>query len=182
MKKIRVITCLLAVVLAAAAFTGCGDTSVKEADASPQQGQDQPEPQKERGSIAKVTSLEGDQLIVVLGDMPEGGRGDAPMPNGTSPAIGAPSGNGQPPTSGSAVDGSGPPAGGPGQHEPGGDITFNGKEVTYTLSGDVVIMKGMGETAAEIDLSELAVNDVIRFTTITEGEGHEVIDSIRVIE
>lgn len=46
--------------------------------------------------------------------------------------------------------------------------TFNGEEVTYTLSGDVAVMKGMGENAAKIDLSELAANDVIRFTTITD--------------
>ncbi len=202
MKKIRMITCLLTAALITAALAGCGETSAKTVDVTNQQGQEQQgqgqqEPQKERGTMAKVVSLEGDQLTVILADMPDGRRSgtppaiDAPQDSGTAPADGqtppdgaaAPNGgNGPASASGPAIDGSGAPAGGPGQPDQGGgEIRFTGEQATYTLSSDVAIIKGTGEDAAEIDLSELAADNVIRFTTITDN-GNEVINSIVVID
>jgi len=178
MKKIRVITCLLTAALVAATFAGCGETEVKTVDTSKQLEQDQQSPQKERGTMAKVVSLDGGQLTVITADMPSGnGGGGAPPTEATA--------------SGAAMEGTGAP-GGPGgpdqQGQPpqprqgGGEIEFTGEEATYTLSGEMTVTKGMGDTAAEIDLSELAVDDVIRFTTITDDDGNEVINAIVVME
>ena len=215
MKKIRMTVCLLTAALVAAAFAGCGDTSAKTVDISRQPEQGQAEAQKERGSMAKVVSLNGDRLTVVLADMSDGGgregtppaigqeqtdsqtsQGGSASPDGNSPSDGAlppGGGNGQSPASGPdgpdvdasgpAFDGTGAPAGSPGQPGQGGrEIKFTGGEVTYTLSGDVAIMKGQGESATEIDLSELAADDVIRFTTTDDDDGNEVIDAIVVME
>jgi len=200
MKRIRVITCLLTAALVAATFAGCSEVEVKTVDTSKQLGQEQQAPQKERGTIAKVVSLDGDRLTVILSDMPGGDRGggtpptEGAAPNGGTPPEGsAPqdAGNGQAAASGAAIGGTGAPGSPdqqvqqdqPGQpRQGGGEIQFTGEEATYTLSGDVTVTKGIGDTAAEIDLSELAVDDVIRFTTITGDDGNEVIDSIVVME
>ena len=159
MKKIRFLTCLLTAALVAAAFTGCGETSAKTVDVTNQQEQGQRAPQGERGTMAKVVSLNGDQLTVLLAVMPDRNNEAALPENGTPPAIGP---------------------GQPGQG--GGVITFTGEQVTYTLSGNVTIEKGMGENAVEMDLSELTADDVIRFTTGTNDDGNEIITSIVVMD
>lgn len=171
MKKIRVMTCLLAAALVASTFTGCGESEVKTVDAPRQQEQGQKAPQNDRGTMAKVVSLDSDQLTVILADMPSGNRG-----GGTPPAI----------STGAAIEETDVPAGTPGQpgqpRQGGGEIEFTGEEATYTLSSDVTITKGIGDAAAEIDLSELAADDVIRFKTITDDGGNEAIQSIVVME
>ncbi|MDD4564620.1 MAG: hypothetical protein PHE79_03985, partial [Eubacteriales bacterium] len=163
---------------------------------------------QERGVMAKVVSLNNDQLTVILADMPsdmpKGGEGGTPPDKGTPPAMNTspgsyslPPGNTAPggsetlkdgggaaPVSGPAVDDSNPPAGDQRPGKPGqgdGKIDFTGENVTYTLSGDVTITKGMGGNATEIDLSELAADDVISFTTVTDKGRNEVIDSIQIL-
>ena len=212
MKRIRIATCLLTAALIAAALAGCGDAVAKTSDNTKQE---QSAPRQEKATMAKVVSLEGDQLTVVLSDM-QRGMGDGSQPgNGTPPAMNAQSENGTPPAmnnqqgNGSAPgggqtppDGAAPPSGntppdgssgpasgaaiggngGPGGGQGGGEITFTGEQTTYTLSDDVTIMKGTGDSASEIDLSELKTDDVIRFTTITNDNGDEVIDSIAVMQ
>lgn len=183
MKRIRVITCVLTAMLVTAAFTGCSETEVKTADTSKQQEQGQQVSQNERGSMAKVVSLDGDQLTVILADMRGGNRGDRVPPADSAPPENAE--NPQTAASGAAIDDSSEP-GGPGQpgqpRQGGGEIEFTGEEATYTLSGDVTITKGIGDSATEIDLSELAVDDVIHFTTATGDDGNEEIQSIVVME
>jgi hypothetical protein len=207
MKKTRIVSGLLAAVLVAAAFSGCGDASAKTSQSSDNSNtkQEQQGPQRERASIAKVVSMNGNQLTVILADMPERGGG-MPPGNGTPSAIddqqgGSPAqsdgktppdgsmppggGNGPAQTSGAAADG-GSSAAGQGQPghmgKGGGEITFDGDQVTYTLSDDVSVMKGTGDNAKEIDLSELAAGDVIRFATETDDSGNKVINSIVVME
>ncbi len=189
MKKIRIITGVLTAALIAASFAGCGEKGeTQDVSASKQkqeqgQGQSQNAPQGQRGTMAKVVSLDGDQLTVILSDRPDrGGDGQAPTDGSTPPAMSTPpSGSGS--SSGPAIDGSGAPAGGPGQPaRGGGKMEFTGDPVTYTLSGDVSVMKGTGDNAAEIDLSELKADDVIRFTTVTDDGGDKTIDAINVLE
>ena len=190
MRKFRFITCLLTAALLAAAFSGCGSTTVKTSDISPAQGQgqpgqDQPGGQKERGTIAKVVSLNGDRLTVIPADLPEpGGNGAPPVsgaafgPDRTSsePAFGTDN-----PGLGSGTEGSGIP--GDGRFGPGGrEITFTGKEVSYPLSPNVTIEKGTGKDAKEIDLSGLAADDVIRFTTAAGDDGTEMITAIVIMD
>lgn len=159
MKKTKIITALLTAALAAASFAGCGADAEKTVDGSapPMQGQNENQAafQGERGIMAKVVSLNGDQLTVILADMPKGDKGGAQPEKGTPP-------------------------GDPGRG--GRNIEFTGEEVTYTLSGNVVITKGTGDSAAEIDLSELAPGDVIQFMTITGDTGEEKIAAITVME
>jgi hypothetical protein len=173
MKKIRIAALLLAAALVASAFAGCGETKAQTSDKTPpEQGQqqDQKQPRENgRGTMAKVVSLDGDQLILILADMQ--------------------SENGPAPTSGSAVDSTGAPAGQPGQNgqggqpgQGGGKIQFIGEQVTYTLSKDVKITKGTGDNTAEISLSELAADDVISFTTTAGDDGGDVINSITVLD
>ena len=212
MKKIQIATCLLTAALVAVSFAGCGETKTQTVDSSSVK-QEQPASQDERGSMAKVVSLDGDQLTVILADMPDGNGGGTPQANGTPSAMDSNSGNGQTPpdngtppdgnkpadgtappsggngpspASGSAIDGSGAPSdqsGQPGQDgQGGGKIQFTGEQVTYTLSGDVTVTKGAGDSAAAIDLSELAADDVITFTTTTDDSGSEVINSITIME
>lgn len=187
MKKIRVITCLLTAALVAAAFAGCGETEVKTVDTPNQQEQGQQAPQNGRGTMAKVVSLEGDQLTVILADMSRDDRGGGNLPaNGTLPE------GVNPPTDRTPPEGVNPPTdgtlpeGGPGQpgqpRQGGGEIEFTGEKATYTLSGTLTLMKGIGDAAAEIDLSELSVDDVIRFTTATDDNGNEMIITINVME
>lgn len=184
MKKNRIAALLLAVVLVASAFAGCGETKAQTSDKTPQK-QDQQQPRaNSRGTMAKVVSLDGDQLTVMLADMPDGGVQPAA---GTPPAIGAEPASGTPPAIGvKPENGGGAPAGQPGQSgqpgQGGGKIEFTGGNVTYTLSSDVKIIKETGSGSSEIDLSELAADDVITFTTATGDGGSEVIDSIRVID
>jgi hypothetical protein len=201
MKKVRIITGVLTAALIAASFAGCGEkVATQDASASKQeQEQSQNATQGQRGMMAKVVSLDGDQLTVVLSDRPDRvGDGSTPPAMSTPPDNGAAPGDGQAPTDGSnpptppsgsgsssgpAINGSGGPAGGPGQPgQGGGKLEFTGKQVTYTLSGDVSVMKGTGDSAAEIDLSELKADDVIRFTTVTDDSGNETIDAINVLE
>lgn len=185
MKKIRFIAGVLTAALIAASFAGCGEKAEsKDAPSAKQeqgqvqdQGQSQNAPQGQRGSMAKIVSLDGDQLTVVLADRPNRGGDSSTPPAMRTP----PDGNGS--SSGPAIDGSGGPAGGPGQPgQGGGKMEFTGDQVTYTLSGDVSVMKGAGDNAAEIDLSELKADDVIRFTTVTDDSGNETIDAINVLE
>lgn len=175
MRKIRFITCFLTAVLMAAAFSGCGDTAVKTMDVSSAQGQgqpgqDQPGPQKERGTIAKVVALDGDRLTVIPADMPEPDR------TSSEPAFDA-----DKPELTPGAEGPGMP--GDGRSGPDGrEITFTGKEISYPLSPNVTIEKGTGKDAKEIDLSGLAVNDVIRFTTTAGDDGTEAITSIAIMD
>ncbi|MDD3169572.1 MAG: hypothetical protein PHC91_08975 [Eubacteriales bacterium] len=186
MKRIRVMICLLTASLIAAAFAGCGEAEVTNVDASPKQEQGQQAPHNERDTMAKVISLDGDQLTLIMADLPRGDRdGGGTPPDGKELPAG---GNGPAAASGAAIEGPDAPAGGPGLPEQGrpgqgrGDIEFTGEEASYTLSGKVTLKKGFGDAAAEIDLSELAAGDVIRFTVITDESGKEVIDSIVVME
>ncbi len=194
MKKILVIAGVLTAALIAASFAGCGEKAESQNVSSmkQEQGQSQNNPQGQRGTMAKVVSLDGDQLTIVLSDRPDRG-GD-----GSTPPASTPPGDGQAPTdvsnppappsgsgssSGSAIDGSGGPAEGPGQPgQGGGKLEFTVEQVTYTLSGDISVMKGTGDNAVEIDLSELKADDVIRFTTVTDDSGNETIDAINVLE
>lgn len=187
MRKVQIAVCLLTAALATVSFTGCGETKTQAAGEA-SAVQEQQAPQNEKGTMAKVVSLDGDQLTVILADMPDGNRGGAPPANGTPPAVdGQPGngavppggsappdgnappdgamppggGNGPAPASGSAVDSSGVPADQPGQGgQGGGKIQFTGEQSTYTLSSDVTVKKGIGDSAATIDLSELKANDV----------------------
>lgn len=171
MRKIRIAALLLAAALAASALAGCGETKAQTND-KPAQRQEQQAPENGRGTMAKVVSLDGDRLTVILADRPDGGGSGTPPANGTPPAMDA-----------RPENGGGTPADQPGQSgQGGGKIQFTGEEKTYTLSGDVVVMKGTGDSAAEIDLSELAADDVIRFTTTTDDSGNEVINAIAVME
>ncbi|HML37078.1 MAG TPA: hypothetical protein PKA19_06635 [Bacillota bacterium] len=201
MKKIRTIACFLAAALVAASFAGCGADKTAASNSTPSK-QEQNGGQQAfhggKGTIAKVVSLNGDQLTVVLADRTSNNRG------GTPPAIdGGPGGGGTPPaidgkpdsvapTSGAAVDGTGAPPKTNGA--PDGDqsrsgqqkwdinnLKFTGEEVIYNLSGDVTVMKGTGDSAKAIDLSDLAAGDVIRFTTVTADSGDETIDTIVVM-
>jgi hypothetical protein len=209
MKKVRLITGVLTAALIAVSFAGCGDNAeTQDVSALKQeQGQNKTAAQDHKGTMAKVVSLNGNQLTVVLADMPDRGDGVTPPamsaptdgtapPDNAAPSDGsnppAPPNGGSGPASGTAIDSSGAPAGGPGQPgqpgqngqpgEGGGKIEFTGEQATYTLSDNVSIMKGMGDSAAEIDLSELKADDVVRFTTATDDGGNEVIDSIVVME
>lgn len=206
MKKTKLIPVLLAAVLAAAAVTGCGDSAAKTVDVSNESKEAQPGPQNDRGIIAKVVSLDGDQLTVILAEM-QGGKGEnggAPPSPASGPAIdgsGKPAdGPGQPANesdqpadgSGQPAEGSDQPANGPGQpsqpeqgnlpEQGGREIEFTGDEITYTLSGEVTVSKGMGDDSAEMDLADLAAEAVIRFTTSTGEDGIEVINTIVVME
>ena len=182
MKKTKALTCLLTAALIVASLAGCGDTEAAATEeVSLQQEQTQPQDQNQRGNMAKVVSMEGDTITVLLADMSDdSGRG-----GGTPPGDGAAPGE----TTGAAVgtDGTTPPDGGgqPGQGGPGGggrEIEFSTEETTYTLSDDVTVIKGMGDSSSEIDLSELAADTVINFTTETGDDGNEVITSIVVME
>ena len=204
MKKTKVISCLLAAALIAASFAGCGDTaSASTGDTS--QKQEQQQPQNQKGTMAKVVSLEGDQITVLLADMPTDKVGGGTPPNGRSTTDSAAQTDGKTPPSappdGGDKSGGTPPDGQSGATPPaistdssdqqgksgeprqgGGQIQFTGEQVTYTLSGDVKVTKGMGDSATEIDLSEIAADSVIRFTTTTGDDGNEVVSSIQVME
>ncbi len=212
MRKFRFITCLLTAALLAAAFSGCGSTTVKTSDISPAQGQgqpgqDQPGMQKERGTIAKVVSLNGDRLTVIPADMTEPGGNGAPPVSGAAfgpdkslsgPGIGQdmtssgpgvrPDRTSSEPAFGADNPGSNSGAEGPGMPRDGSfgsggrEITFTGTEVSYPLSPNVTIEKGTGKDAKEIDLSGLAANDVIRFTTAAGDDGTEMITAIVVMD
>lgn len=177
MNQKKWLTILLAAAVAASAFTGCGG-SAETVDISQQpkqgdQGQEQPGSQRERGIMAKVVSLNGNQLTVILADMQERDGGGAPPSDGGGSAVPPGSENGQMPD----------PSAGPGQPGQGGrELEFTGDEVTYTLSGSVSITKGMGENASDIDLSELRAGDVIRFTASTGQNGNETIETIVVMD
>ncbi len=194
MKQSKWIAVFMASVLAAAALTGCGGGSAETVDISQQdqgqsdqsrQGQRQ-SPQGERGIIAKVVALNGNQLTIILAEMPERAGGGNTPPDGAGPAsgdVGRPA-DGQP-----AMPANGQPADGqpamPADIQPGKggrEIEFTGEKTAFTLSGSVTIMKGMGENALEIDLSELKADDVIRFTTNTGEDGKEIIDTIVIME
>jgi hypothetical protein len=253
MKKVRLLSCLLALSLIAASLGACGKEEAGEVSVL----------QNRKEIMAKVVSLDGDQITVILADTPEkdgapsdevssatttavrtsqlvaedstaaqsappegqppqgggpggGGPGGTPPEDGTTPPEGggAPPSGSQPPTSGAAINGnqgdsgtssgqsapSGKPdrSSQPGQQgqdsdqkgdstrpqsgQGGGEITFNGEEVTFSLSSDLKVTKGRSGEEAEIDLSEIAEGSVIMFTTVTDEDGNEVIDIIRVLE
>ncbi len=168
MKKTKLISCLLAATLLAASFAGCGNSSAEEKEdtalkqeQNQNQNQDQDQNQNQDKTMAKVISLEEDNLTVIVADMPDNQEGEAPPDDALQP-----DGEDQP----------GEPEQG------GGEIAFTGEKVTYTLSDDVKVTKGIGENAAEIDLSEIAVDSLIIFTTSTDDDENEVITSIRIME
>ncbi|QOX65038.1 hypothetical protein FRZ06_17655 [Anoxybacterium hadale] len=252
MRKSKILPCILAVALIAASLGACakdegGEVSVLK---------------KQKETMAKVVSLDGDQITLILADTPEkngassdevssaataavrtsllaaddstaaqatppegqppqgggpggggGGRGGTPPEDGATPPEGggAPPEGGQPPTSGAAVNGgqsdSGTPSGQPAQperfsqpgqqdqatdqsggenrQEPGqggGEIQFTGGEVTFSLSSDLKVTMGNNKEETEIDLSEIKEGSVIMFTTVTDEDGNEVIDTIRILE
>lgn len=249
MKKARVISCLLALSLLAASLGACGKEETGEVSVL----------ENRKEAMAKVVSLDGDQITLILADTPEkngsssddvssatttavrtsllvaddstttqtappdgeppqgrgpggGGPGGAPPEDGATPPEGgsAPASGGLPPASGSAINGvqgdSGSSAGQsaqpersaqPGQDqaadqsggetrpepgEGGSEIQFTGGEVTFSLSSDLKVTKGTRKEETEIDLSEIKEGSVIMFTTVTDEDGNEVIDSIRILE
>jgi len=210
MKKTKVFSCLLAAALIAASFAGCGNTSSAETEVI-DQNQLQQSNQDQRGTMAKVVSMEGNTITVVLADKPERRSDGGTPPTGggittdsaaqtdgktppSPPTDGdkagtPPDGQGTPPD---GQDGKTPPTaasdgsiqqGQPGGHgQGGGQFQFTGEEVTYTLSADVKVTKGTGDSTTDIDLSDLAADDVIRFATTADADGNEVITSIQVIE
>lgn len=168
MKRYRMITCLVSAAFIAASFAGCGSNgemqeTEKQEVSAPQQERERQAPQDQRRTIAKVISLDGDQLTVILAEKPERSGGSGPES-----------------ISGVAIDSPGAPPGGPGQG--GSRFEFTGEEVTYTLSGDVNVIKITAGSETEIDLSELAAGDVIRFTTATDEGGNELLDTILIME
>lgn len=214
MRKFRIFTCLLAATVIAASLAGCGGADTKASSDNAAAKQDQSGEQRsfqgEKGSFAKVVSLNGDQLTVVLADRPAGREDGATPPaigsqqdngaqgndqaaqNGAAPSDNAapPSGgNGPAPASGSSGDGASPGAmhqRPDGQNQWGGgnggrEMTFSGENVIYTLSSEVTITKGRGDSATKIDLSELKAGDLIRFTTTKDDSGNETIDTITVM-
>lgn len=241
MKKAKMLSCILAVALIAASLGACSKDETGEVSVL----------QNRKETMAKVVSLEGDQITIVLADMPEqggtesddvssatttavrtsmlvaddstaaqstppegeppqgegpggGGPGGTPPEDGTTPPDGGgtpPSG--QPPASDAAANGgtsdsTAGQAAQPGQQdkgsgqsdngtppEPGqggGEIQFSDEEVTFSLSSDLKVMKRSGEEDTEIDLSEIKEGSVIMFTTVTDEDGNEVIDTIRILE
>ena len=217
MKKTKLITCLLTAALIAASFSGCGASATTPADDGASLKQEQKQDQGQRGSMAKVVSLDGDALTVILANMPSGAGGggtppegerpadgeaqtppdDEARPNGATPPDGEarpdgatpPDGEARPdgatPPDGEAQPGGGTPPAGENSGQPGrggGEIEFTGEEVTYTLSDNVSVTKGMGDNATEIDLSEITADSVINFVTGTDEDGNEVIISIQVME
>lgn len=199
MNKMKLISCILAAALITASFAACGNSSAQEKEDTTLKNE-QKQGQNQRGTMAKVVSLDGDTITVILADMPDrkGGEktseGAAPpdgaMPGGedetkagSKPGEGTPPDRGNAPASGTAIDGNGP-GGGRGDQsvQGGGQIEFTGEEVTYTLSDDVSVIKGTGDDAAEIDLSEIEADSLVSFTTETDADGNETIISIRVME
>jgi hypothetical protein len=190
MKKVRLLSCLLALSLIAASLGACGKEEAGEVSVL----------QNRKEIMAKVVSLDGDQITVILADTPEKDgapsdevssattaavRTSLPVSDDSTAAQSAPPEGQQPP------QGGGPGGGGPGGTPPedgatppkgGGEITFNGEEVTFSLSSDLKVTKGRSGEEAEIDLSEIAEGSVIMFTTVTDEDGNEVIDIIRVLE
>lgn len=208
MKHLKTLSLFLAAALITVSLAGCGDSSVKTNanDSSAQNAEDQIPAPGERGTMAKVVSLDGDTITVILASNPGGGPG-----GGTPPAIGVqPAGGGSgatppaiAPESGTMPqDGAAPPDGStapsngsgsagssvmpdgqpPQDMEAGGKIEFNGEQKTYTLSTKLTVTKGMGENAAEIDLSEIKADSVISFTTETDDSGKEIINRIQIME
>jgi hypothetical protein len=189
MKKVKLLSCLLALSLIAASLGACGKEEAGEVSVL----------KNRKEILAKVVSLAGDQITVILADTPEkDGAPSDEVSSATTTAVrtsqlvaedstaaqSAPP-EGQPP------QGGGPGGGGPGGTPPkdgttppkgGGEITFSGEEVTFSLSSDLKVTKGRGGEEAEIDLSEIEEGSVIMFTAVTDGDGNEVIDIIRVLE
>lgn len=189
MKKVKLLSCLLALSLIAASLGACGKEEAGEVSVL----------KNRKEILAKVVSLAGDQITVILADTPEkDGAPSDEVSSATTTAVrtsqlvaedstaaqSAPP-EGQPP------QGGGPGGGGPGGTPPedgatppkgSGEITFSGEEVTFSLSSDLKVTKGRGSEEAEIDLSEIEEGSVIMFTTVTDEDGNEVIDIIRVLE
>jgi len=181
MRKTKVISCLLAATLIAASLAGCGDSAAATTDeASPQQ--EEKAPQEQKGTMAKVVSLEGDSITVILADVPDEMGGGTPPTNRTPPE----GENGPTGASGAAIEGNEDQTGQPGQsgdpQRGGKEIQFTGEEVTYTLSDEITVTSGMGDSQTEMDLSEIAADSVISFTTDTNEKGSDVIVSIRVMQ
>ncbi len=215
MKKTKVAALLLVGALAAAGLSGCGSTETTMEDTTVQTKTEAPE-QMQQKAMAKVVSLDGDTLTVVLGTMPEGGVDGNENRNGTPSDQVDSSTDGSSSQTGEAQNGGTPPSGdqnggtppsdgqkggpqgdgqqggtpptsedgtmGEGGHQGGGQIIFGTDEVTYTLSASVIVTSGQGDNETEIDLSEIATDDIIVFTTSTDSDGHEVIDTIRIME
>ena len=70
MKKVRLITGVLTAALIAASFAGCGEKAETQDVSAMKQEQGQSARQDNKGTMAKVVSLNGDQLTVALADMP----------------------------------------------------------------------------------------------------------------
>ncbi|MDD4565980.1 MAG: hypothetical protein PHE79_10975, partial [Eubacteriales bacterium] len=90
MRKIRLMACLLAATLVVASFAGCESSEVTGADSATDQ--EKSGARQERGVMAKVVSLNNDQLTVILADMPSdmpkgGDEGGTPPDKGTPPAM-----------------------------------------------------------------------------------------------
>lgn len=183
MKNTKVISCLLAAALIAASFAGCGESKAAASSEDKSSKQEQRQ-QPQRGNFAKVVSLEGNKLTVNLADMPDRSSSAPPGQTGSTSGSAAQS-DGKPPQNGTQTPDSGgkPGDGHQGQTGQGGpELKFSGDEVTYTLSDKVTVTKGQGDEAEKIDLSEIAPDSVIRFTTTANDGGDEIIDSIMVMK
>ena len=197
MNRTKMVSLFLALALVTLSFGGCGDsTAGTSGNDTPavQQSENGKPVQEERGTMARVVSMEGDTLTVILADQPAKAADRATPPaaktqpaSGTTPPAAEPSGNGQPddrtPPEGTQPAGMPPEGAAPPQGMQGGaQIEFTGEEKTYTLSDNLMVTRGMGDSKTEIDLSEIQADDVISFTTKTDDDGNESIVTIRVME
>ncbi|MBR0599216.1 hypothetical protein [Sinanaerobacter chloroacetimidivorans] len=197
MKKKKLLTCLMSALIIAALFAGCGDTpSNKDASGQLPQEQDQSgqNQRADRGTMGKVVSMEGNTITVALAAEPARpeGNGDAAAPqDGTAPQGGpgqpAQDGAGTPPT-GAGIDPNSTTGGKPGGPEGGApsrdfsNMEFTGGEAIYTLSSNVIITKGTGDSQEEIDLSEISAGSIVSFKTDTDTDNNVIIVSINVLE
>jgi hypothetical protein len=198
MSKTKILSCILAVSLIAASLGACSKEETGEVSV----------PKNQKETMAKVVSLDGDQMTVILADTPEKAStpsdevSSAPMTavqtsllvadDSTAPQSAAPDGEppqGRGPGGGGGgrggmppEDGATPPEGARTPPEGGSEIQFTGGEVTFSLSSDLKVTKGTEKDETEIDLSEIKEGSVIMFTTVTDEGGNEVIDFIRILE
>ena len=125
-------------------------------------------------NMAKVVSIEDNNLTLILADMPE-----KPFEENASVP---PSEQIQPSSSAgiNKADSAEKPSLPLDKNLE--NLSFSGAEKTYTLSSDLVVTKGSPDSQTEVDLSNINPDSIIRFTISSSEDSKSVITNISVMD
>lgn len=158
-KKIN-LSLIMAATILAVTLTGCSSSDDGGDNSKETTYQEQLDTQSENATYAKITSIDGNTITAVLGEMASGNKpNNAEMPSGDVPD------NGEMPS------GDAPNKGGmSGKGNMGNMFTESGETVTFTITDSTKITVKSMKDSTDGSISDLAEDSIIQYELDSNGK------------